>query len=40
VVVSVIRETPMRSAAGFGLLLAGVPVYYWFARANPPSSRA
>ena len=32
VVVSAIREAPLRSLAGAGLLLAGVPVYYFFRR--------
>jgi APA family basic amino acid/polyamine antiporter len=32
VVFSVVREAPLRSATGAGLLLAGVPVYYYFAR--------
>lgn len=32
VVASAIREDPVRSAAGAGLLLLGVPVYYYFVR--------
>src|SRR5262249_33747564 len=32
VVFSAIHEAPMRSAAGFGLLLLGVPVFYFFKR--------
>jgi APA family basic amino acid/polyamine antiporter len=37
VVFSVVREAPARSAAGFGLLLVGIPVYYYFVgrRARP-----
>jgi APA family basic amino acid/polyamine antiporter len=37
VVFSVIRQAPARSAAGFGLLLVGIPVYYYFVgrRARP-----
>ena len=30
VVASAVHEAPWRSAAGFGLLVAGVPVYYYF----------
>jgi APA family basic amino acid/polyamine antiporter len=29
IVLSVIRADPMRSAAGIGLLMAGLPVYWW-----------
>ena len=32
VVVSAVREAPLRSLAGAGLLLAGVPVYLYFSR--------
>jgi basic amino acid/polyamine antiporter, APA family len=32
VVFSTVRAAPLRSAVGTGLLLAGVPVYYWFSR--------
>jgi APA family basic amino acid/polyamine antiporter len=32
VVWSAIHEAPLRSAAGFGLLLAGIPVFYFFKR--------
>jgi APA family basic amino acid/polyamine antiporter len=32
VVYSVVREAPLRAAAGAGLLLLGVPVYYLFTR--------
>jgi APA family basic amino acid/polyamine antiporter len=34
VVYSVVREAPLRAAAGAGLLLLGVPVYYWFRRSS------
>ena len=32
VVLSAVHEAPARSAAGFALLIAGVPVYYYFTR--------
>jgi APA family basic amino acid/polyamine antiporter len=32
VVASAIHEAPLRSAAGFGLLVAGVPVFYYYTR--------
>ena len=32
VVFSTVRAAPLRSAVGAGLLLLGVPVYYWFTR--------
>jgi basic amino acid/polyamine antiporter, APA family len=32
VVASVVREAPLRSATGLGLLLLGVPVYYFYKR--------
>ena len=35
VVVSAVREAPLRSLAGAGLLLAGVPVYLFFSRRRP-----
>ena len=34
VVFSTIREAPVRSAVGAALLLAGIPVFYWFTRAS------
>jgi len=34
VVFSAIREAPMRSAIGAGLMVLGIPVYYWFKRAR------
>jgi APA family basic amino acid/polyamine antiporter len=36
VVYSVVREAPLRAATGAGLLLAGIPVYYWFTRKHAP----
>ena len=39
VVWSAVYQAPVRSAAGFGLLLAGVPVYYYFKRRAPAPSR-
>jgi len=34
VVFSAIREAPMRSAIGAGLMVLGIPVYYWFKRSS------
>jgi APA family basic amino acid/polyamine antiporter len=34
VVASAIHESPLRSVAGFGLLLLGVPVFYFFKRSR------
>jgi APA family basic amino acid/polyamine antiporter len=36
VVYSTVRAEPVRSAVGAGLLLLGVPVYYWFTRRARP----
>lgn len=38
VVFSTIREAPLRSAIGGALLLAGVPVYWYFSRHGRPTS--
>ena len=39
VVWSAVHQAPMRSAAGFALLLAGVPVYYYFKSRGTPLPR-
>ena len=41
VVASVVASNPVRSAAGAGLLLAGVPAFlYWRSRAPTPAEEA
>ena len=40
VVFSAIREAPLRSLIGTGLLAAGIPVYYWFKRASARATPA
>ncbi len=40
VVFSVVRSSPMRSAAGAGLLALGVPVFYFFRRRPAVSAGA
>ncbi len=39
VVFSTIRQSPGRSAVGAALLLAGIPLYYWFKRLSARPSR-
>jgi APA family basic amino acid/polyamine antiporter len=40
IVVSVIRVSPMQSAIGAALMLAGIPAFYYWKRTVPPTAKA